>query len=82
MNETNLRSVDVEFFQYAALPTIIMLLLIGGLITGGLSMAREFEDETIKELLLSPVSSAAIVTGKVWQASSPVSAWASSSWRG
>jgi ABC-type multidrug transport system permease subunit len=65
MNETNLRSVDVEFFQYAALPTIIMLLLIGGLITAGLSTAREFEDETIKELLLSPVPSAAIVTGKV-----------------
>jgi len=65
MNETDLRAVDVELFQYAALPAIIMLLLIGGLITGGLSTAREFEDRTIKELLLSPVPSAAIVVGKV-----------------
>ncbi len=65
MQETNLRHRDVDFFQYNVLPTILLLLMISGLINGGLSTAREWESRTIKELLLSPVSRGAIITGKV-----------------
>jgi ABC-2 type transport system permease protein len=65
MNEQNLRVRDVELFQFSVLPTIILLLMIGGLVTGGLSTAREWETRTIKELLLSPATGRAIITGKV-----------------
>ena len=65
MLETNLRSQDVNLFQYNVLPTIVLLLVISGLINSGLSTAREWESRTVKELLLSPVSRGAIITGKV-----------------
>ncbi len=65
MQETDLRHRDVELFQYNVLPTILLLLMISGLINGGLSTAREWESRTVKELLLSPVSRGAIITGKV-----------------
>jgi len=66
MQEINLRHRDVEFFQYNVLPTILLLLMISGLINGGLATAREWESRTVKELLLSPVSRAAIIAGKVF----------------
>jgi ABC-type multidrug transport system permease subunit len=65
MNEQNVRARDVELFQYSVLPTVILLLMIGGLVTGGLSTAREWETRTVKELLLSPATGSAIITGKV-----------------
>lgn len=65
LTEHDLRARDVELFQYDVLPTIVLLLTISGLITGGLAAAREWESRTVKELLLSPGSSAAIITGKV-----------------
>ncbi len=65
MLETNLRHRDVDFFQYNVLPTMVLLLVISGLINSGLSTAREWESRTVKELLLSPVSRGAIITGKV-----------------
>ncbi len=52
-------------FQYDVIPTLVLLLTIGGLITSGLSAAREWETYTIKELLLSPATSLAIIAGKV-----------------
>src|SRR5207245_10193779 len=64
--ETDLRHLDVQFFQYNILPTILLLLMISGLINGGLSTAREWESRTVKELLLSPVSRGAIIAGKVF----------------
>ncbi|HLI07705.1 MAG TPA: ABC transporter permease [Ktedonobacteraceae bacterium] len=65
MNEQDLRSQDVSLLQFSVLPTIGLLLMIGGLITGGLATAREWEAQTIKELLLSPATSGAIIVGKV-----------------
>ena len=65
MNESNLRQRDIEMFQYAVLPNIVLLLIISGLITGGLAAAREWETATVKELLLSPAPGAAVITGKV-----------------
>ncbi len=65
MKESNLRPRDIELFQYAVLPTVVLLLIISGLITGGLATAREWETATVKELLLSPAPGSAIITGKV-----------------
>ena len=65
MNETNLRQRDIELFQYAVLPTVVLLLIISGLITGGLASTREWETSTVKELLLSPTPGSAIIAGKV-----------------
>jgi ABC transporter DrrB family efflux protein len=65
LHEHDLRTRDVELFQYSILPIVAMLLLIGGLVTGGMATAREWESRTIKELLVSPASNAAIIAGKV-----------------
>ncbi len=65
MHEHDLRTRDVELFQYAVLPTLMLLLLLTGLVTAGLATAREWETYTVKELLLSPAPRAAVVAGKV-----------------
>src|SRR5579884_1020611 len=65
MRETDLRHRDVELFQYSVLPTILLLLTISGLINGGLATAREWESQTVKELLLSPTPRSALIVGKV-----------------
>ncbi len=65
MHEQNLRSRDVELFEYSVLPTIVLLLTIAGVINGGVAASREWESRTIKELLLSPTPRSALVTGKV-----------------
>ena len=65
MNEQNLRSRDIELFEYGVIPTLVLLLTISGLINGSLATAREWETRTVKELLLSPVVRGAIITGKV-----------------
>src|SRR5260370_1741158 len=65
MREQDLRSRDVELFEYSVLPTIVLLLTIGGVINGGVATSREWESRTIKELLLSPTPRSALVTGKI-----------------
>ncbi len=65
VHEQDLRTRDVELFQYAVLPTIILLLTLSGLVTSSIATAREWETRTVKEMLLSPTSSAAIIIGKV-----------------
>lgn len=65
MHETDLRHRDIELFQYSVLPTILLLLTISGLINGGLATAREWESQTVKELLLSPTPRSALIVGKV-----------------
>jgi ABC-2 type transport system permease protein len=65
MQEHDMRARDVELFQYAVLPNLMLLLMLSGLVTGGVATAREWETYTVKELLLSPTSRAAVVAGKV-----------------
>jgi ABC-2 type transport system permease protein len=64
-NDQNMRKQDIALFQYSVLPTIILLLTIAGVVNCGLSTAREWESQTVKELLLAPVARSAIITGKV-----------------
>jgi len=63
LQEQNLRSQDIQLFQYSAMP--LLLLVVSGLISSSLAAAGEWETRTIKELLLSPASSGAIICGKV-----------------
>lgn len=65
MVEADLRQRDIQMFQYAVLPTVVLLLIVSGLISGGIATAREWESSTVKELLLSPASGGAIIAGKV-----------------
>ena len=65
LHEENLRQRDIELFEYSVLPTIVLLLTISGIVNGGLATAREWESQTVKELLLSPTPRSALVTGKV-----------------
>jgi ABC-2 type transport system permease protein len=63
--EQNLRKQDIQLFQYSAMPLLVLLLVVSGLVSSSLAAAGEWETRTIKELLLSPASSAAIICGKV-----------------
>ncbi len=65
MLEHDLRPRDIALFQYSILPTVVLLLMISGLISGGFTTAREWELSTVKELLLSPAPGGAIIAGKV-----------------
>jgi ABC-2 type transport system permease protein len=65
LEEQNLRRQDVQLFQYSAMPLLVLLLVVSGLVSSSLAAAGEWETRTIKELLLSPASSGAIITGKV-----------------
>ncbi len=65
MQQYNLRPHDVQLFQYTVLPTLILLLMVAGLISGGVAAAREWEARTIKEMLLSPTTHTDVITGKV-----------------
>jgi ABC-2 type transport system permease protein len=65
LQEQNLRSQDIALFQYSAMPLLVLLLVVSGLVSSSLSAAGVWETRTIKELLLSPTTSGAIITGKV-----------------
>lgn len=65
LQEHDLRQRDVQLFQYAALPAILLLLTLAGVVTSSIAAAREWESRTIKEMLLSPAQNAAIILGKV-----------------
>ncbi len=63
--EHDLRSQDVSVFQFAVVPMISLLLLVNALISAGVATSREWEEQSIKELLLAPVSHTALISGKV-----------------
>jgi ABC-2 type transport system permease protein len=63
--ETDLRTQQVSLVQYELVPTLVLLLTIAGVVNCGLATAREFEDLTIKELLLSPISRWTLIAGKL-----------------
>jgi ABC-2 type transport system permease protein len=43
LHEHDLRSRDVQIFQFTVLPMIVLLLMSNGLVTSGLATAREWE---------------------------------------
>jgi ABC-type multidrug transport system permease subunit len=65
VNETDLRTHDIDFLQFQILPLLVQLLTVAGVINTGLATAREWEEQTVKELYLAPVSRGSIITGKI-----------------
>lgn len=65
IREQDLRDSDVQLFEYEVIPTLVLIVLVCGLINTAVGTAREYEVQTMKELLLSPASNLEIVLGKV-----------------
>jgi ABC-2 type transport system permease protein len=65
VDETDLRQQDVSLLQFDLIPNLVLLLTIAGAINAGLATAREWEDQTIKELLLAPVQRGSLIIGKL-----------------
>ncbi len=56
---------DTDYIPYLTVSILVIALVVGGLLQSGTSAAREWENATMKELLLSPASRWAVVTGKM-----------------
>ena len=65
MKETDLRPQDVSLLRFELIPNLVLLLVVAGAVNGGLGVSSEFEEQTISELVLAPVSRAALVAGKL-----------------
>ena len=65
VQETDLRAQDIDLLQFELIPDLVLLLTIAGAINAGHATAREWEDQTIKELLLAPISRGSLIVGKL-----------------
>lgn len=64
-NEIDQYPQDTGYIPYLSVSILVIALVVGGLLQSGTAAAREWENATIKELLLSPASRWAVVTGKM-----------------
>ncbi len=64
-HETDLQPQDTDYIPYLTVSILIIGLVLAGIVHSGTSSAREWENETIKELLLSPARRWAIIVGKM-----------------
>jgi ABC-type multidrug transport system permease subunit len=65
IKETDLRTQDVDILRFELVPILVLLLTTAGIVNAGLATAREWEDSTIKELLLAPISRTTLIVGKL-----------------
>lgn len=65
VKEKDLRQHDIDLLRFELVPNLVLLITTAGIVNAGLAVAREWEDSTIKELLLAPISKATIITGKI-----------------
>ncbi len=63
--EQDLQPQDTDYIPYLTVSIIVIGLMIGGLLQAGTASAREWENETMKELLLSPAARWAMILGKL-----------------
>jgi ABC-type multidrug transport system permease subunit len=63
--ETDLRQQDISLLQFELIPNLVLLLTIAGAVNAGLATAREWEEQTVKELLLAPVHRGTLIVGKL-----------------
>jgi ABC-2 type transport system permease protein len=64
-DERDLQPQDTDYIPYLSVSIVVIGLMIGGLLQSGTASAREWENETMKELLLSPAQRWAMVLGKM-----------------
>lgn len=65
VNEIDLRKQDIDLLRFELVPNLVLLLTTAGIVNAGLATAREWEDSTIKELLLAPISKTSLIAGKM-----------------
>src|SRR6476646_722876 len=65
VKETDLRTQDIDLLRFELVPNMVLLLTTAGIVNAGLTTAREWEDSTIKELLLAPSSKTSLIVGKL-----------------
>jgi ABC-type multidrug transport system permease subunit len=65
VKEMDLRQHDVDLLRFEIVPILVLLLTTAGIVNAGLATAREWEDSTIKELLLAPISKTGLIAGKL-----------------
>ncbi len=63
--EHDLWAQDTDYSPYLTDSILVVALMVGGLLQAGTATAREWENATIKELLLSPASRWAIGAGQM-----------------
>lgn len=64
-NEHDQFAQDTDYIPYVMISLLPLAFAVGGILQAGTSSAREWEKETIKELLLSPASREAMLLGKL-----------------
>jgi ABC-type multidrug transport system permease subunit len=63
--EHDVYTQDTDYIPYLTVSILVIALMIGSLLQAGSAAAREWEQATIKELLLSPASRWAVAVGKM-----------------
>ncbi|HEU5229537.1 MAG TPA: ABC transporter permease [Ktedonobacteraceae bacterium] len=64
-HEVDLQPQDTDYIPYLTVSMLVLALAIGGMLQAGSASAREWEKDTIKEILLSPANRIAVVLGKM-----------------
>jgi ABC-2 type transport system permease protein len=64
-DEIDQYSHDTGYIPYLTVSILVIGLVLGSVLQSGTSSAREWENETIKELLLSPASRWSMIVGKM-----------------
>jgi ABC-2 type transport system permease protein len=64
-NETDQYPQDTGYIPYLTVSILVVGLVLAGILQAGTASAREWENETMKELLLSPASRLAMIVGKM-----------------
>ena len=63
--EFDLQPQDTDYIPYLTVSILVIGLVLAGILQSGTAAAREYENETIKELLLSPARRWAVILGKM-----------------
>ena len=63
--EHDFYSQDTDYLPYLSVSIMVVAFMLGALLPAGTGAAREWEKETMKELLLSPASRWAMLAGKM-----------------
>src|SRR5213082_2681567 len=63
--EFDLQPQDTDYIPYLTVSILVIGLVLAGILQSGTAAAREYENETIKELLLSPARRWAVLVGKM-----------------
>ncbi len=64
-SEVDLQPQDTDYIPYLTVSILVIGLVLAGVLQSGTAAAREYENETIKELLLSPARRWAVILGKM-----------------